>query len=472
MSIKKEILSGTLFTAVSKYTYIFISLVVTAILARILTPEDFGTIAIATVLIAFINLFCDMGFGPAIIQNKDLTDEDVNNIFTYSMILACVLALALYFSSQYISRFYDQDSLMNVCKLLSINIFFTALNIVPKSLILKNKEFKFIAKRNVIVNILLGFISVIAAYLGMGIYSLLVNPIGSSIIMFFINFKRVKIKISISLSITSIKKIISFSTYQFLFNFINYFSRNLDQLLIGKFIGLTSLGLYEKSYRLMQQPIGNIANVLTPVMHPILSEFQSQREKLLDYTKKITSLLALVGFCITPFLFFMADELIMIVFGKDWVDSIPVFRILSLSVCFQMINSATGSILQSGNGSKLLFLSGLINSLLNVVGILIGVLYYGEIENVAVFIVVTFGLNLLVSYYFIYSVMFKCSVWNELIKLLKPLTYALVISIILYFVGELNLTFFKGLLVKGGVGIIFLLGIYKMSLKQLLRFKN
>lgn len=472
MSIKKELLSGTLFTALSRYVYVVVSLIVTAILARLLTPEDFGVIAIATVLIAFINLFCDMGFGPAIIQNKNLTENDISNIFIFSIVLGSLLALFLFLSSDTISIFYGKKKLSIICKILSANIFFTALNIVPKALILKKKEFKFIAKRNVIVNILLGFISVIAAYKGLGIYALLINPLGTSLILFVINFKKVKIGFPTNFSIEPLNKIIRFSTFQFLFNFINFFSRNLDQLLIGKYISLVQLGYYEKSYRLMQQPIGNIANVITPVMHPILSEYQNQKDKLLNYSRKIVKVLALVGFCITPFLYFTADELIIIVFGNDWIDAIPVFRILSISVCFQMINSASGSILQSGNNSKYLFLSGLVNSFLNVTGIILGVFIYREITIVASFIVITFGLNLIVSYYFIYKKMFGISFIIELTKLIKPLVFGCIISVFLYGINTLGFSFIPGLILKISLGLIVMLVMYWCNKKGLLKFRE
>lgn len=158
---------------------------------------------------------------------------------------------------------------------MSVNLFFVTVNIVPSALLYRNKEFKFIAFRTFVVQFLGGFISIIAALNGAGLYALLINPIFSSATLFIVNILRYPQKMKIIFNISSLKIILSYSSYQFLFNLINYFSRNLDKLLIGKYMGMSLLGYYEKSYRLMMLPLQNITYAITPVMHPIFSDFQN-----------------------------------------------------------------------------------------------------------------------------------------------------------------------------------------------------
>lgn len=139
------------------------------------------------------------------------------------------------------------------------------------------------------------------------------------------------------------KKIWAYSMYQFLFNVMSYFIRNLDKMLIGKYIGMAPLGYYEKSYRLMSLPIQNITYVITPVLHPILSDYQKETDKLATINERMVRLLAFIGFPLGILLFFCGRELMLFVFGSQWEPSIPAFQILSLTVGFQIVMSSSGS---------------------------------------------------------------------------------------------------------------------------------
>lgn len=179
-----------------------------------------------------------------------------------------------FIASWFIADYYGKDILRTLCQLLSVNLFFASANIVPGALFYRNKEFKFIAIRSFIIQIAGGAGAVIAALYGAGLYALIINPILSSILIFAISYQRYPQKLQFTLGLDTIRKIFSYSVYQFLFNAINYFSRNLDKLLIGKYMNMSDLGYYEKSYRLMMLPLQNITYVVTPVMHPILSDLQ------------------------------------------------------------------------------------------------------------------------------------------------------------------------------------------------------
>ena len=153
----------------------------------------------------------------------------------------------------------------------------------------------------------------------------------------------------------AIRKIFSFSAYQFLFNAINYFSRNLDKLLIGKYMGMTPLGYYEKSYRLMMLPLQNITHVIS---RSCIRYFQSSSTICSGCARrmeKIVRLLAFIGFPLSVFLWFAAQEVVLIIFGSQWMPSVPVFRILSLSVGVQIVLASSGGIFQAANDTRSLF---------------------------------------------------------------------------------------------------------------------
>ena len=345
-NIKHQLFSGVFYTALAKYSGIIISLVVAGILARLLSPDDFGVVAIATVIIAFFNLFTDMGISPAIVQHKSLTKEELSDIFSFTVWTGIGISILFFAASWLIADYYESGILRTLCQLLSVNLFFASANIVPGALFYRNKEFKFIAVRSFIIQIAGGAGAITAALCGAGLYALIINPILSSILIFVISYQRYPQRLRFTLGLKVLRKIFSYSAYQFLFNVINYFSRNLDKLLIGKYMSLSALGYYEKSYRLMMLPLQNITQVITPVMHPIFSDFQNDKEKLATSYERIVRFLSFIGLPLSVLLFFTAEEVTLIIFGDQWLPSVPVFRILSLSVGIQIILSSSGSIFQ------------------------------------------------------------------------------------------------------------------------------
>lgn len=456
MSTKKQLLSGVFYTAIAKYAGIIISLVVTAVLARLLTPDDFGVVAIATVIITFFGIFTDMGIGPAIIQNKELTEKDYSNIFSFTIWGGIVLSFLFFLSSWFIGNFYNNETLIIICQLLAINLFLSSINIVPNALLYRDKLFKFIAWRSLIIQLIGGTIAVIAALIGAGLYALIINPIFSALFIFIFTYRKKPQKGSITLGISSMKKIFRFSSYQFLFNVINYFSRNLDKLLIGKFMGMDQLGYYEKSYRLMMLPLQNITHVISPVMHPVFSEMQNDLQKLASSYEKIINILAFISFPLSVFLYFTASEITLLLFGNQWLNSIAPFQILTISVGIQVIMSTSGSIFQAANDTKSLFICGLFSATLTVGSMLIAIFVFQTLKAVAWSICFAFTINFIQCYWMMYHVTFKRSLLFFSRTLVKPLTLCIILIIILSildsFLSRLNLI--TSACIKGAVFLL------------------
>ena len=460
-NIKKQLFSGVAYTALAKYAGIFINLGITAVLSRLLRPEDFGVIAISTVLITFFNIFCDLGFGPAIIQNKTLNKHDLINIFSFTFWLGVIISVIFFLISPLIARYYNNGILIIICRLLSVNLLFATLNIVPNALLIKEKRFKFISLRTFFVQFILGLFAVFSAFYGLDIYSLLIMPIGSSIIIFGINYYQNTIPMKLfSFKLKSIEKILSFSLYQFLFNFTNYFSRNLDKLLIGRYIGMYQLGYYEKSYRLMLLPLSNITHVITPVMFPVFSDYQDNKDLMLKHYLKVIKLLCFIGFPLSALLYHTSSELIYIIFGNQWGNSIPVFKILTFSVSIQLITSTLGSVFQANNGTKYLFQVGIINTIINVLGIIITVFLYKTMEAVAYGVVLTFIVNMFISFWYLFNFIFNKKIYGFLKVLVLPLILFIGLHLLLYFTPTISASLFLSLIYKSiisiGVTLVFL----------------
>lgn len=398
--------SGIVITFIAKYSNIIAQIIINSILARLLPPEEFGVIAIITVFITFFNILGDMGIGPAIIQNKSLEDKDISDIFKFSIIGAAIIAIGFYFFSYFIAFFYSDEIYITLGFLLSFSVFFSICNIVPNALIYKKQNFKLIGVINICVNVGVGIVTIMFALNGWSYYSLVFDSILGNLFVFVFSFIFSEIKIQGGYSYNSVKKIINYSSYQFLFNFINYFTRNLDNILIGKFLGASTLAYYDKAYRLMLYPVQNLTNVITPVLHPVLSEYQNEIEIIYDTYMKVVKILAYIGIFISTYCFFSAKEIIYIMYGTNWDKSIPIFRILSVSIVIQMVLSSIGSIFQATGYVNKLFSTGAISACFTITAIIIGVIS-DRLEILAIGIVISFIINFIQCFYVLITQVFN-----------------------------------------------------------------
>lgn len=455
----KNIKSAFLMTAFSKYSNILINLFFTVILARLLTAEDYGIVAIANVFLNFFTVFSDMGISAAIIQNKDLTDEDNNAIYSFSVYLGILLMILFILFSFPLSFFYRNKVYVSVGILLSFSLFFTTLNMVPNALLLKDKLFSIAAKRSIIRGILVGLVTVIFAILDCKYYSIvLANIIGSAFIFVWNKF-FLDIKFYVRFSKQSIKKIWGFSIFQFAFNFVNYFSRNLDSILTGKYMGAIELGYYNKAYSLTQYPISALSNVVSPALHPFLSEHQDEKKYIYEKYLDIVRIFMIIGVFCSIFFYFTADEVISIMYGNGWEDSVPCLMWLGISIWAQLAISCISAIFQSLGDTKNLFLMGFVNMFLNILFVVIGILRR-SIISLSVAMGIAYCIQFFVSNFILIVKTFKYSYINFLVRFYKEGIIALVLIVVgVLFKCEAD-NYFANFLIKllllGGVYVILL----------------
>jgi teichuronic acid exporter len=426
-SIKKSIGTGIFYTALAKYSNIVISIIVTAVLARLLTPPEYGIVAIVMVFITFFTYLADFGIGPALIQNKDLEKEDIESIFSVSIMIALTLSLLFYLSAGLISRFYANPELLNIARWLSLSVLIFTINVVPSALNKKELKFKQLGIISVVVQVVSGIIAIILALFGFSYYALIFRAIISGLFLFFGSYYLNPVKLAFHIRWQSILKIWRFSTYQFLFNFINYFARNTDNLLIGKFFGSAMLGYYDKAFSLMLMPVQNLTHVITPVLHPVLSDYQDRKDKIYNSFITLTRILTTIGFPLSVLLYFTGEEVIYLFYGSQWTQSVPVFQVLAIIIGLEILLSSTGSFFQSANRADLLFLSGVITSTLIVLGVIYGIFIAKSLLGVAVGIVVARVLNFFVSVYLLIKKTLGSPVSKFFMELGSPFFISLVV---------------------------------------------
>ena len=436
------------YTALGKYSIVVVQLLVQAVVSRILTPEEYGVVAAVNIFLVFFQLLADFGIGPAVIQNKDLDTKEVNAIFAFSLYIAFALAVLFVFLGYPMSLFYGNDVFIPVSRILAIAVFFYGILVVPQSLLLRKKDFKLVNITTVIGASVSGVISIVLALLGFSYYAIIIGNTAKAFTLFIVFYINTETKLSLKFTWAPLKKIFAFSRNQFLFNFINYFSRNLDNLLIGRYFSSSALAYYDKAYQVSLYPNQVLTSLVTSVIHPILSDYENEKDRIKRVYLRMSNLLATLGMPLSVFLFFAAEEVILFLFGGQWDGSVLAFQILALSIWIQMILSSTGGIFQSGNRTDLLLLSGVLSTAFNVTGIVIGILM-GQIEYVAGFLVLAFSLNFIQANYLLMIKMFKSNLLEFFSVLRNPVYLALMQIGVFWFLPDLPLNIFLSLVVKG-----------------------
>lgn len=438
MRIQDEIKRGTLAVFTAKYSNILIGLAINSVLARLLSPSEYGTLGIVTVFISFFYILSDIGIGVAIVQNQDLSEKDISDIFKISVFLSALLAVMFFFLSYGIAWYFGSDKYIPIGQLLSISVFFSSLSVVPKNLLAKSRSFKLLGTIEVIVAVITGGLVIVLAKMGWSYYAIVWRSILTSIIMFSLYVYFSKIKLISGFALDGFRKIARYSLFQFAFNFINYFSRNLDNILIGKFMGNQVLGIYNQSYQLMMYPIANLTHVISPVLHPVLARFKDQPKVILEEYLKLINILAMLGIPVSIFIFFAADEIIPTLLGDKWLEVIPILKIFSVTIWIQIITSSAGAIFQAIGRTDTLFKLGIFSATTIVGSILLGVLYFKSLTTTSLSLSMAFVANFLVVFYVLITGLLKAPIFNFFKIIITQIPVAIVLIVALFINQQLS----------------------------------
>lgn len=425
MTLKAKTIKGLFWSFISLGGKQIAQLVITVILARLLSPNDFGLIAMAVIFTGFADVFKDLGISKALIQKQDIDQRHLSSAFWVNIGFGLLLTLLVIGISPAIASFYRRPELKSILMVLSLNFAFSSFTIIQQTILVKEMDFKSLTIRDMIAVIGAGSISVYLAYNGFGVWSLVCQMLSYTILNGILLWRLSQWRPKLIFSYPAIKDIIRFSVNFTGFNIVNYLARNVDYLLIGRFLGAQSLGIYAIAYKIMMVPLTNISWVITRVMFPAFSKINHDLERLRNVYLKITRSISYVTFPLTLGLFIVAPELTNTVFGPKWAAAAVLIRILCVCSLFQSIYTTTTSIILSQGRSDLLFKLSVANVICVASTILLG-LRWGLI-----------GVALSYTIEQIFWVFFVQWVTNSLIKLdsavfIKNLAQSIVISLIMF----------------------------------------
>lgn len=469
--MKNDLRKGFIFTAIGKYSNMIVTLLLNAILSRLLTPKEYGVVAVLTVFIVFFQMISDIGLGPAIVQSKDLKSRDYSILLNFASLLALLLSIVFGFSGTIISKFYSDNQYILLSWFATPLILFYGMNSISNALLLKEKKFLILNLNSVISSVIGGGTGILAAYSGMGATSIIISNSILALCLFFLNLRAAKIKFIPSLDMSPIKKVSNFATNQFLFNILVYFSKNSDNILIGRYLGDSSLGNYNKAYQLLMYPNNILMGIINPVIQSVFSDFRGEVKPIRDSFIKIIHVVLIVGMPVSFFLSDNAELIINFIFGNQWGSAVEPFKILAISVWIQMLLSLSGVAFQTVNRTRIMLYSGVVSSGITIFSVIIG-LFLGDIISVSYCLLIGYFINFFVTYYLMVVIAFKLRFFEFFKEFKNPLIITFGTFIFgkllsqLPLISNLKNVFIK-LLIKG----IFFTVIYLFFLILLNEFK-
>lgn len=307
------------------------------ILARLITPAEFGVVTIAIMVIGILKIFTELGVGPAIVQRKDLNENHIKTANTLALVLALIFSAFLYLSASRVSTFFNMEELEKTITALSIMLPLSALSLVGQSLLQRRLKFKQIATLNLISYIIAyGFIAIPMAKLGYGIWSLVFAYLGQVTSMMLLVNLRIRESRIYGFDIKSAKQLLNYGFGSSLARVSNFFALEGDNIVIGKFLGAEALGFYGRAYQLINIPSALIGSVIDKVLFPIMSSIQEDKKRLSNAYIGLISITAMFLMPISAILIILSEEVIFILLGTQWDNVVPLFQILALILTFRM----------------------------------------------------------------------------------------------------------------------------------------
>jgi len=345
VSVVEKGLSGFAWTFAGTGGQAIFQIVTLGILARLLSPAEFGVVGAAVVVTQFSNIFSELGVGPAIVQRGDLTQRHLNVGFTISILFGVLVAIAVYCTSLFTAEFFGIPDLENALKVYAIVFVFKGMSSISESLLQRDLNFKIISLID-LCSYIFGYatVGITLAIYGFGFWSLVGAHISQSFIKMVgvMLFKHPKVKLSIERK--AVKDLLHFGAGLTVGRIANYLANQGDNLVIGRTLGAEALGSYGRAYQLVVMPANTFGQVFDKVLFPTLSKVQHDKPKLAKAYRKSVSIIAWVLIPFSIFIWELSPEIIGLILGDKWMHLIWPFKILSVGISFRVIHKISDAL--------------------------------------------------------------------------------------------------------------------------------
>ena len=367
----------------------FIFLGTTIVLARILTPDDFGLVGVLTIVFTVADALTDAGLGGSLVKEKEITNLDCCTICNFNMIVSILLYAILFISADYIENYFNMDRLAIVTRLLSLTFVINAVSLVPRALLMRDLKFRELFKISILSNAISAIVAIVAAFIGAGVfalilYRLLVPFVGSVLSYSFSDFKY-----RVQFSIDSFKRLIPFGFFSSISTIVDTIYENILTTIFGKVMGVTTTGYFYQAKKTEESITTSLTSTIGNVAFPVLTSLRDNKE---SFIKESQSIMLTVAGTMIPFILLLSnysDLVIDLLYGGQWVASSPFFRLLMYAGCFMIMENLNRSIIKSLGKGELLFSIALIKRSIGIV-VLLGATFMFQDYLVQAYIICSF----------------------------------------------------------------------------------
>lgn len=372
-SLAGRAVSGVLWSAGSRLGQQLVQFGVSVVLARLLVPRDFGLVAEVIVFTSFAWVLVDFGFSAALIQREELEERHVSSAFWLNVAVGLALTAAAIGASPGVAAFYHEPRLRNLTIALAFSFALGSLGIVQGTLLERALNFRRLAVITITATVLAGAAGIAAAVSGLGAWSIVLEGLIAtglrSAILWGASSWRPRLKVDSK----AVRELWGFSANLAAFNSVNFWARNADNLLIGRFVSPASLGVYSRAYSLMLIPLNQVTSTISVAMYPALARLQGDRERLREAYLRLVGMVAFVSFPLATGLFVAARPFVLTLFGERWIGVVRILQILCVPLLVQSVGSTVGLIYQTCGRTDWLFRWGVAATATVVVAFAIGV---------------------------------------------------------------------------------------------------
>ena len=343
---KSKAIGGFYWFGLEKIITFSLVFFITMVLSRLLTPKDFGVVAAVQIVISFADIFSFLGVGPAIIQKKELIDDDIVTANILNLLFGVVVYSIIFVFSKVISSFVGISD-VRILNVLAIVVLLHSLSGVSSSLLMKDMRFKTISKIHIAAQISYGIVAILLAYLGFGPWALIAGRLVLTTTSTIINLWILPLRIKPQINWTSAKDLLIFGSGITITKILNNFALQGDSWVASRYLGTIKLGYYNRAFSLFSMPTSMLGTILSRVLFPLLSKFQDRHEKLAYVFLNLNALLALLSMPVSIFLFLSANEIVNLVLGDGWDPIVGPFKILVICLFFRSSYKISVSLIKS-----------------------------------------------------------------------------------------------------------------------------
>ncbi len=332
---------GGLHNLTSQGAQFLIQSVATVVLARLLTPADFGLVAMVSAVTGFGQAFADLGLSEATIQRKEISHDQVSALFWINVAIGLGLMLVAMTLAPVLARFYRDPRIVNITLLMSLTFLIGGLRVQPDAILKRQMRFSSLAIRDVASYALAVPVAITMAWRGASYWALVALPLMLSFAQMALSWLMVKWRPGLPRRDAEVGSMIAFGGNVAASYFIVYLSRSADNVLIGRHLGAGPVGLYSRAYNLLMLPVRQLSAPAGSVAIPAFSRTQDDPERFARYYLRTVNLVLWISAPVFGFLFVAAQPVIVLVLGNQWREAAPVFQILAISALGQLLLDST-----------------------------------------------------------------------------------------------------------------------------------